>query len=70
MSQHLITRPILLALAALVIPACSQGSDPPAPMVPDFHLADANPNSATFNQTVSPRGFEGMVPGFYFTHAN
>jgi hypothetical protein len=71
-------RRILLALGSLIIPACGGGSsnsgaDPqpdPAPlMVPDFHLADENPNSASFNKTVSPRDYLGKAPAFYFTHA-
>jgi len=68
-----------LILAGLVIPACSQGSgsnsqseqsQAASAQVPDFHLTDLNPISATFNQTVSPRDFLGKTPAFYFTHAN
>jgi len=65
-----------LVLAAAAIPACggdgggssSQvfGFEP----VPDFHLKDKNPNSRTHDKTVSPRDYLGLVPGFYFTHAN
>jgi hypothetical protein len=72
-------RPILVALGYLIIPACGGGSsdsgsapqpDPAPTMVPDFHLVDLNPNSPTYNKTASPRDFLGMVPAYYFTHAN
>ena len=35
----------------------------------DFQLADENPYSDTFGQTVSPRGFLGHVTGWYFIKA-
>ena len=72
-------RPILVALGCLIIPACGGGSsdsasapqsDPAPNMVPDFQLVDLNSTSSTYNQTISPRDYLGMVPAFYFTHAN
>ena len=37
--------------------------------VPDFALVDVNPNSATYNETVSPRDFLGKTSAWYFGHA-
>jgi hypothetical protein len=70
-------RPWGLALAALAIPACGGeggGSSPQLvagfELAPDFRLVDKNPHSKTHDHSVSPRDYLGMVPGFYFTHAN
>ena len=41
----------------------------PLTAVPNFALPDVNPNSETYNQTVSPRDFMGSVSGWYFGHA-
>lgn len=38
-------------------------------MMPDFELVDVNPNSASFELSVSPRDHLGQVSAFYFTHA-
>lgn len=35
-------------------------------LVSDFSLTDVNPNSSTFNSTVSPRSFLGKVSAYYF----
>lgn len=77
MNNKAIGRLLALALTSLVVPACSQGSGSNSQaskassgMVPDFHLVDLNSISPTFNKTISPRDYLGMVPGFYFTHAN
>jgi hypothetical protein len=35
----------------------------------DFHLLDVNPNSATYDQLVSPRDYLLRVSAFYFGHA-
>lgn len=37
--------------------------------VPDFLLADVNPNSPRYGEMISPRDYIGQVAGFYFTHA-
>lgn len=39
-----------------------------APM-PDFSLVDQNPNSATYQQAVSPHDYHGKVSAWYFGHA-
>lgn len=36
---------------------------------PDFMLIDVNPNSASFEQAVSPRDYLEKVSGWYFAHA-
>jgi hypothetical protein len=36
---------------------------------PDFMLIDVNPNSATYQQPVSPRDYLEQVSGWYFAHA-
>ena len=64
----------LAALGALTLVAlgvgCSSdsGTEPPDPM-PDFHLVDENPNSATHDSVVSPRDYLGRVSAWYFGHA-
>ena len=35
----------------------------------DFSLVDLNVNSATFNQSVSPRDYKGQVSAWYFGSA-
>lgn len=37
--------------------------------VPDFHLPDVNPTSATYDQAVSPRDYLQKVSGWYFGHS-
>lgn len=37
-------------------------------VVPDFSLADVNPQSASHNDNISPRDFVGDVSGWYFIH--
>ena len=37
--------------------------------VADFSLVDLNPNSATYNQSLSPRDFLGQTSAWYFGHA-
>jgi hypothetical protein len=34
--------------------------------VPDFAIADVNPNSATYDQEVSPRDYLGGLSAWYF----
>jgi len=38
-------------------------------VVADFSLTDVNPNSVTFNQTVSPREFLQSATAWYFGHS-
>jgi hypothetical protein len=67
-----------LALAAALIPACGGHDDGPSTtqvgsgfeLAPDFQLVDMNPHSKTHGRSISPRDYLGLVPGFYFTHAN
>ena len=40
-----------------------------ADAVPAFSLIDLNPNSATYDQAVSPRDFLGGLSAWYFGHA-
>ena len=37
--------------------------------VADFSLIDVNPNSATYNQPISPRDYLGQISAWYFGHA-
>jgi hypothetical protein len=37
--------------------------------VPDFHLVDVNPNSATYNSEFSPRDLLGQTGALYFAHS-
>ncbi len=38
-------------------------------MLPDFELVDLNPNSASYEEAVSPRDYLQQVSGWYFTYA-
>jgi hypothetical protein len=40
-----------------------------ADVVSDFALVDLNPNSATYEDAVSPRDYLQQVSGWYFTYA-
>lgn len=42
---------------------------PGANALPDFLLADLNPNSARYGELVSPRDYLEEVSGWYFIHA-
>jgi hypothetical protein len=42
---------------------------PPTGVFPDFSLVDENPNSASFDQEISPRDHLEKVSGWYFIHA-
>jgi hypothetical protein len=41
----------------------AEGEDAP---MPDFALVDVNPDSATHDQSVSPRDYLEQVSGWYF----
>ena len=70
------SRRIALMVAVLAVPACSGdgggggGGGGSASAVSDFLLVDQNPNTPTYQTSVSPRDYLGKVPGFYFTRAN
>ncbi len=38
-------------------------------LVSDFSVVDVNPNSATYNQAVSPKDYLKQVSGWYFGHS-
>ena len=66
------------ALLVAVLGGCGDDgptSPPPNGIVPidfvepDFSLVDANPNSATHAQNVSPRSCLGKISAWYFGHA-
>lgn len=44
-------------------------SEPGANAVPEFLLADINPNSSTVGQNISPRDYLQQVSGWYFIKA-
>ena len=69
---RLLTRLLPIALAV----AWGCGDDAPDPsgmptgtLAPDFALVDVNPNSATHDSTVSPRGYLDRVSAWYFGHS-
>ena len=47
----------------------SQPVDPTGEVAPAFDLTDANPNSGTYDQTVSPRDYLLQVSAWYFSHS-
>ncbi len=65
----------LLALGLILLAGCDDKRstmplDPgPGPVMPDFAIVDVNPNSATYDQTVSPRECIGQISCWYFGHA-
>jgi hypothetical protein len=50
-------------------PSNLEGPPPANQAMPDFHLVDANPNSATSGQPVSPRDYAQKVSAWYFGHS-
>lgn len=56
-------------LAALAGGCSDDESNGPSGLVPDFSLPDVNPNSATFDSTISPRDYLGRVSAWYFGHS-
>ena len=56
----------------LTIVACTDATTPAEPtrnVAPDFRLADVNPASASFGETISPRDYLGQVSAWYFGHS-
>ncbi len=47
----------------------SEGGLSAGDAIPSFSAADVNPNSATFEQSLSGADFQGGVAAFYFAHA-
>ena len=45
-----------------------EGEGEDAPMA-DFSLTDINPTSSTYDQSVSPRQYQGEISGWYFAGA-
>ena len=43
--------------------------EPGSNAVPDFLLADINPNSSTVGQNISPRDYLQQISGWYFIKA-
>jgi len=74
--MHL-SRLVGATLAAAVVLGLASGckDEVPSPTLllgeeaPDFSLPDVNPNSARYNQLVSPRDYRGVVSGWYFGHS-
>ena len=61
---------LVLALALAV--GCSDDEENGGPLTglaPDFSIPDVNPNSATFDSTVSPRDYLSQVSAWYFGHS-
>lgn len=56
-------------LAATAVASDQAEGELGANPVPDFSLTDVNPNSATYNQTVSPRQYLGKITAWYFGHS-
>ena len=62
---------LVVALAAFV-GGCSEDDDAStglSGLAPDFALPDVNPNSATFDSTISPRDYLSKVSAWYFGHS-
>ena len=66
-----------VALSGLLLLAIGCGDDdnggngggPGLGAVPSFEITDVNPNSATWDQSVSPRDHLGRVSAWYFGHS-
>jgi hypothetical protein len=56
-------------LGAADLAAAADLAEGETEQVPDFHLMDVNPNSATFNREISPRNYMGQISAWYFGHA-
>jgi len=64
---------VTLALVPLssCIPFLTDGGNTPSgnEAVPDFSVPDVNPNSARYQENVSPRDYLGQISAWYFGHA-
>lgn len=72
LARHARLSPAVLLLLATLL-GCGHAAKKviaPGPSeVPDFSLADVNPNSPTTGQAVSPRQQAGKISAWYFGHA-
>jgi len=62
----------ILAAALVLAAGCSKDNQPNGPLegeAPDFSLTDVNPNSATYDSTISPRAYLDKVSAWYFGHS-
>ena len=59
----------LLALLVLTAGCGDPVTGPTTGPMPDFHLDDVNPASATFGDSVSPRQYTGVISAWYFGHS-
>jgi hypothetical protein len=59
-------RRVLAILGGLGAVGSVWGAEP----MQDFRLVDANPNSARFGQTVSPRDYRLQISAYYFGYAS
>ena len=61
---------LVVALAAFA-GGCSEddSSNGLSGVAPDFALPDVNPNSATYDSTISPRDYLSKVSAWYFGHS-
>ena len=50
-------------------PGTPEVPEPSANALPDFSLPDVNPNSARYQENVSPRDYLGQVSAWYFGHS-
>ena len=57
-----------LVVAALTLGCATTGGEPTIDLGVDA-LVDVNPTSATADQLVDPRDYEGVVSAWYFGHA-
>ncbi len=60
----------LIACSAPPMPMNDAGTTMPGETVPVFLVVDVNPASATANQQVGPKTWEGKVTGWYFGHSS
>jgi len=74
-----VRRTFLTGLVIAAMSGCGDDKGPTNPppggvtpinyVEPDFSLADANPNSTTHAQNVSPRVCLGQISAWYFGHS-
>jgi predicted small lipoprotein YifL len=77
--RHGIRSLVLAALTAAALGGCGDDAPTNPPpgngitpidfVEPDFSLADANPNSTTHLQSISPRSCLGKISAWYFGHS-
>ncbi|MBJ42347.1 MAG: hypothetical protein CMJ80_03480 [Planctomycetaceae bacterium] len=60
------SRQLLTADAIIAVNEVAEGE---SNLVADFSLTDVNPNSATYNQSISPRDYLGQTSVWYFGHS-